>query len=62
MTRQLQITKVTKNERITLGEEALETLGIHVGDRVQIYEDGGRVIIAPILPPRVPKSKAIASV
>ena len=49
--KQLQITKVTKNERITLGQNALDVLHIHVGDSVQVFEENGRVIIAPILPP-----------
>jgi formylmethanofuran dehydrogenase subunit D len=43
---------VTKNERITLGQKALDTLHVRVGDNVQIFEENGRVIIAPILPPK----------
>lgn len=48
----LQITKITLNGRISLGEKAMQTLGVDEGDFLQIFEDDeGRKCIAKVVPP-----------
>lgn len=48
----LQITKITRNGRISLGERAMERLGATEGDYLQIFEDdGGRTCLIKVTPP-----------
>ncbi len=48
----LQITKITRNGRISLGEKAMKDLEVVEGDHLQIFRDkGGRVCLAKVTPP-----------
>ena len=48
----LQITKITRNGRVSLGEKAMRQLNVSEGDHIQIFEDeGGRACIAKVVPP-----------
>ena len=48
----LQTTKITRNARISLGQDVLETLNADIGDHLQIFKDKqGQVRLARITPP-----------
>ena len=48
----LQITKITRNGRVSLGEKAMKMLDATEGDHLQIFEDeGGHACIAKVVPP-----------
>jgi len=49
--RTLQTTTVTSLGRIYLGKEVMKLLHVEIGDHIQIYDNGGRLYIAKVVPP-----------
>ena len=47
----LQITKITLNGRVSLGENAMTRLKASEGDHIQIFESEGKICIAKVVPP-----------
>lgn len=54
MSQVLQATKITRNGRISLGQEVMDRMGAKVGDHVKIFEQVGFVWLIKEDVPEVP--------
>lgn len=54
MSELLQATKITRNGRISLGQDVMDRIGANVGDHVKLFEQGGFVWLVKDEAPGVP--------